>query len=178
MTTHANQLNDKEKNLLLRLDDLIPSMERIHTVLESKARFNFTMMSIIAGIWSSVNIDVLGRIPNQAMILLFALFCLCYIAIVGLSIYILWPRERPIMTVKPDRSDISTWVNWARDESNTYLTETLATYVSLWKDSQKAWRCKACATKASYLAIALGMTFLIVELIVFVNQLCSNTECW
>ena len=167
MDSQNDGFSDIEKDLLARLNALVPAIEDIHVTLERKVQYNFTLMSSVATVLVAVNVSVFDRkLLNDDMRLLFGLFGLSYLIVGILSLYVLRPRIRSFMTVTPIKDHL---IGWWGMTVNKYLRETFGVYAYIWKEEEKPLDKKACATILSYVFVIVGVIAAIVEAAIYMS---------
>lgn len=159
IVTHISP--EAEEDIIRRLDVVIESTIKTHEILESKAKFEFTILSSAMALvlFAYANVSGLAAKVSADAIRLFVLLDL--LAVVC-TLAVMWPRYQPIAIVQPKTPALEKWRKLPPVEYRAHL---LAQYVKLWKQHEDVIATKSSAFQAA--CLLTGATFVNVAVILY-----------
>jgi len=153
--------SDAEQDIIRRLDGVIEATLKTHDILESKAKFGFTILSSAMALvlFAFANFsDVAAKVTVDAI----RLFVLFDLLAVFSTLAVMWPRYQPIAIVQPKQRALEKWRKLTPEK---YRANLLAQYIKLWKQHEDIVAPKTSAFQAACLFTAA--TFFIVAVILY-----------
>lgn len=159
MITHISP--EAESDVIRRLDGVIESTIKTHEILESKAKFGFTILSSAMALvlFAYANVPDLAAKLSVDAIRLFVF--LDFLAVVC-TLAVMWPRYQPIAIIQPRERALE---KWRKLSPVNYRAQLLAQYVKLWKQHEDVVSTKTSAFQAA--CLFTGLTFFVVAVILY-----------
>lgn len=163
MCSETKLFSEQEKSVLSILENNVSIVLNTIDTLESKARHNFTMLSAIATVVTTINLSILNIITTEMIIALIVMAVL-YVIVAIISIVVLLPRSMESSPIGSSWDDIKYW--WEL-ESSEYPSQLLANYSEIDKRISKVMSCKACLVKISYVLTGFAIAVALAEAVIY-----------
>ena len=163
MCNEVRLFTEQQKSVLAILESNVTTVLASIDALESKARHNFTMLSAIATVVTTINLSLLSKITPSMLVALLVMAAL-YVIVTVMSIIVLLPRSLKSSPIGSTWKDIKYW--WEL-ESSDYPGELLANYSAIDKDISKVMSDKARLVKFSYILTGLAIVAALGEAILY-----------
>ena len=158
----AQDLLKAEEDIIRRLDGAIESTIKTHEILESKAKFGFTILSSAMALmlFAFVNApeDLAAKVNGDAI----RLFVLLDLLAVFSTLAVMWPRYQPIAIIQPRESALE---KWRKLTPVNYRARLLSQYIRVWKQHEDVIATKSSAFQAA--CLFTGLTFFVVAVILY-----------
>ena len=149
-----------EQDIIRRLDSVIEATLKAHEILESKAKFGFTVLSsamaLVLFAYANVS-DVAAKVTVDAI----RLFVVFDLLAVFSTLAVMWPRYQPIAINQPKQPALEKWRKLTPEK---YRANLLAQYIKLWKQHENVVAPKTRAFQAACLFAAATFFFVAVIL--------------
>ncbi len=157
----AHDLLEAEQDIIRRLDGVFESTIKTHEILESKAKFGFTVLSSAMAfvLFAYANVSELEAKVSVDAIRFFALWDLLA---VFCTLAVMWPRYQPIVIIQPREHALE---KWRQLTPVPYRANLLAQYTKLWKEHEDVIASKTSAFQAA--CLFTGLTFFSVAVILY-----------
>lgn len=163
MCSETKLFSEQEKSVLSILENNVSIVLNTIDTLESKARHNFTMLSAIATVVTTINLSILNIITTEMIIALIVMAVL-YVIVAIISIVVLLPRSMESSPIGSSWDDIKYW--WEL-ESSEYPSQLLANYSEIDKRISKVMSCKSCLVKISYVLTGFAIAVALAEAVIY-----------
>ena len=150
-----------EQDIIKRLDSVIEATIKTHEILETKAKFGFTILSsamaLVLFAFANVS-DLADKVTVDAI----HLFVLLDLLAVFSTLAVMWPRYQPIAIIQPREHALEKWRNLKPAE---YRANLLAQYIKLWKQHEDVIAPKTSAFQSA--CLFTGLTFIVFAVILY-----------
>lgn len=161
MQEQKSDLTYQQRSVLELLVAHINSQQDAIKTLEEKARHNFTIINIIAGIVVAFNLDIVGTSGTQRMLSerpIVALICVAYLIVGFLSLRTLYVKNHATYPMEVTCKNIKEWSQCDLKDHYDVLTES---YRLIYKRNSKLVDAKGVLIKVSH-RLLTGVILMIV----------------
>ncbi len=156
-----------EKIMLQVLDKgLSATYDNINN-LESKARYNFTMMNAIAVAFILINVQIIGidvLEKSTELFVLLLLFFVIYLAVIGLALKAMWPELTDLAPVNPTNQTIDGMLDSSPSE---FLNELFSQYVDIHETHEILMSKKGIGVTWGFRLISLSLFVAASQLVIY-----------